>query len=616
MRRKDKTTEHDNLTVEGGDAIAYSYLRFSSPAQAEGDSVRRQTALRDAWLKRHPQVRLDTSLRLKDEGVSGYGDEHRTNPKHALAQFLALVERDRIPVGSYLIVENLDRLTRENPIVSIPAVLNLIAAGIRIVQLAPVEIVYDTNMEQHQLMNMLWELARGHGESKRKSGLCGEAWQEKKEQARKDKTPYGRMCPAWLELVDGAYRVKADAAKTVRAIFEWSAAGLGTFATLERLNREYTPAIGRTGRWERSYLKKLLKNRAVLGEYQPHKGSRGPGRQAEGEPIAGYYPRIIDEELFYRAQQASKARTKCSGRPASASNNPFSGLLYDALDGSKLHACSTNGPKYRYLVSSAAVQKVEGAQWRTFPLAPFTAALLSELQELQASALFADPGAERLTVLNGRLEEVDKRLAVALSKFEADPESPTWAAKVDQYDKEKRALVAELAEALRQATHPLSASWVEAVELMASNDPQRLRAALLETIDSIWCVFTSRGAVRLARVQVWFKGRDGEEPRIPFTVAAADEPGSTVFSIDGEVVGSYRSYLIIHRAGTGGMAGQRPARYAVKSIKQPDAFRNLAPFDLDDLRDRRQARNVLSMLDDMPPAMIEALLAEGADIGG
>jgi hypothetical protein len=29
---------------------AYSYLRFSSPEQAKGDSIRRQTQARDAWL--------------------------------------------------------------------------------------------------------------------------------------------------------------------------------------------------------------------------------------------------------------------------------------------------------------------------------------------------------------------------------------------------------------------------------------------------------------------------------------------------------------------------------------------------------------------------------------
>jgi hypothetical protein len=34
--------------------LAYSYLRFSSPKQAAGDSIRRQTAAREAWLAAHP----------------------------------------------------------------------------------------------------------------------------------------------------------------------------------------------------------------------------------------------------------------------------------------------------------------------------------------------------------------------------------------------------------------------------------------------------------------------------------------------------------------------------------------------------------------------------------
>jgi hypothetical protein len=33
--------------------VAYSYIRFSSPEQAKGDSVRRQAELRDAWLERN-----------------------------------------------------------------------------------------------------------------------------------------------------------------------------------------------------------------------------------------------------------------------------------------------------------------------------------------------------------------------------------------------------------------------------------------------------------------------------------------------------------------------------------------------------------------------------------
>src|SRR5438874_134307 len=96
--------------------LAFSYLRFSSPEQAKGDSVRRQDALRDAWLAKSGAV-LDTSLTLHDKGVSAFTGKHRQNPdRHALAAFLKLIEAGKVPHGSYLLIENLDRLSREDEV--------------------------------------------------------------------------------------------------------------------------------------------------------------------------------------------------------------------------------------------------------------------------------------------------------------------------------------------------------------------------------------------------------------------------------------------------------------------------------------------------------------------
>src|SRR5262245_37503899 len=100
---------------------AYSYLRFSHPDQATGDSVRRQTKLRDAWLKRNPKVTLDTSLSLEDKGVSAFKGAHyqkdgKPDDRHCLGRFLAMVKEGQIARGSYLIVESLDRLSREDAI--------------------------------------------------------------------------------------------------------------------------------------------------------------------------------------------------------------------------------------------------------------------------------------------------------------------------------------------------------------------------------------------------------------------------------------------------------------------------------------------------------------------
>jgi len=40
---------------------AFSYIRFSSKPQEKGDSIRRQTELRDAWLARNQAIHGDAT---------------------------------------------------------------------------------------------------------------------------------------------------------------------------------------------------------------------------------------------------------------------------------------------------------------------------------------------------------------------------------------------------------------------------------------------------------------------------------------------------------------------------------------------------------------------------
>jgi hypothetical protein len=96
---------------------------------------------------------LDTSLTLRDEGVSAFTGKHRENPdEYALATFLGLVKSGRVRPGSYLIVESLDRLSREDVDEGLELLLGLTRAGIRVVQLQPTEIVYAKPVDPMKLV--------------------------------------------------------------------------------------------------------------------------------------------------------------------------------------------------------------------------------------------------------------------------------------------------------------------------------------------------------------------------------------------------------------------------------------------------------------------------------
>src|SRR5262249_43244502 len=113
---------------------AYSYIRFSSPEQAKGDSLRRQLVLTDALVKKHGWV-LDDSLHLRDLAVSAFRGTNVT--EGAFAGFLAAIEANKVPRGSVLIVESLDRITRQEPFDSLPLVMGILKKGILIATVSP-----------------------------------------------------------------------------------------------------------------------------------------------------------------------------------------------------------------------------------------------------------------------------------------------------------------------------------------------------------------------------------------------------------------------------------------------------------------------------------------------
>jgi hypothetical protein len=64
---------------------------------------------------------------------------------------------------------------------------------------------------------------------------------------------------------------KAKGEVVVR-IFEMAAAGTGKRLIARRLNDEKIPTFGKSSTWGHSYIQKIPLDRAVLGQYQPHKG--------------------------------------------------------------------------------------------------------------------------------------------------------------------------------------------------------------------------------------------------------------------------------------------------------------------------------------------------------
>jgi DNA invertase Pin-like site-specific DNA recombinase len=132
--------------------LAISYVRFSTIEQLGGDSIRRQTEATEAYCKKNG-LTLTDDYRLKDLGKSAYKGVHRS-ATGALGQLEKQVEAGKIPKGTVLVVENLDRLSREDIVSAQLLLLNLINKGIEIVALSDNERRYS----KANLIENPWEL--------------------------------------------------------------------------------------------------------------------------------------------------------------------------------------------------------------------------------------------------------------------------------------------------------------------------------------------------------------------------------------------------------------------------------------------------------------------------
>ncbi len=79
--------------IKSSPMIAYSYIRFSSEVQAQGDSLRRQTALTNQWCEQEGYTLSDT--RFEDLGVSGWSGAN-SHEDAGLGKFIKACEQGKI----------------------------------------------------------------------------------------------------------------------------------------------------------------------------------------------------------------------------------------------------------------------------------------------------------------------------------------------------------------------------------------------------------------------------------------------------------------------------------------------------------------------------------------
>jgi len=540
-----------------------SYIRFSSKEQAKGDSERRQTEQAEAYCRRRGWT-LDETLSLRDLGVSAFRGKNALVGN--LGVFLEAVRRGTVAPGSALIVESIDRISRQGIDEGYDLIKSLLKAGIVLVTLSP-EREFDASATRSLTRGALeiqLILERAAEESERKSERVAAARAQERARARATGKLITRRLPAWVREVGGRRELVPDRAEAVRRIFALAAGGVGIPGIIKKFAEDGVPAFGRSGRWTRAYVGLILKDRRALGELQPRRG-----KDADGPPLA-YYPPVVSEREWLAARAGARERRKNPGRIGVAQVNVFARRLFHARDGdpyimTQRLSRSPGRPtrKFQVLVNS------EGDQGRgraySLPYDVFERAVGAALREIDPhDILNGDRPPDATAALAAELADAEAELAEAAAFMDANGFSEVIGRRVAALEAHQRELAAQLLEARETAVYPLSESWGEAQGLLATldeaPDPRearlRLRSALRRILASARLLVVPRGQERLSAAQLFFTG------------------------------GRCRSYLILSRPAS----GPRPAAWRVASFAAVHA-----PGALD-LRDQTHTRRLEAWL--------------------
>ena len=110
-------------------------------------------------------------------------------------------------------------------------------------------------------------------------------------------------------------------------------------AIVKKLTSDRVPPFGPSGRWCRSYIANILKDRRAVGDFRPRSG------RTPEEPIPNYFPAVVTEEEYLAARAGAAQRRHRPGRMTSEGDiNVFAGLIHNATDGDSFYTVTRRGP--------------------------------------------------------------------------------------------------------------------------------------------------------------------------------------------------------------------------------------------------------------------------------
>lgn len=425
---------------------AYSYARFSTPEQLKGDSLRRQADMAARYAAANG-LEMDESLTMRDLGISAYRGKNLSETS-ALGAFLAAIQAGDVQPGSVLLVEALDRISRQVARKAVRVLEDIVEAGVDVVTLADSKRYTRESLDSFDFVMAVILLIRGNEESAMKSRRLKAAWTGKRQRLGNGQAMTA-MTPGWIKLdADRRPVLIPDRARLVKQMVSWALQGMGKELMARRLNAQGATSFRKGGIWRASQVRKVLVSPALMGTFIPHNNEHVEGKRVRTplKPVHDYFPAVIDSDTYQRLQSIVD-KSPLRGRHAAAEvRNILSGLAHCAWCGGTMIRTS-KGPRAKPRLVCSQAKSGAGCEYRSVLMADVESALTERGKEIASLAPAPDAAAmDALRNAEAAHGALSDRLEELLNLLERVP-SDALAARVAALEVELKAAAAVLHEA-------------------------------------------------------------------------------------------------------------------------------------------------------------------------
>jgi len=487
------------------DPIAMSYLRFSDSQQGSGHSTTRQTDGADEWSEKKG---IEIVKRMGDLGLSAWTGKHVK--KGELGAFLEMCKTEDFQAickvrDVYLIVECLDRLSRETIMTAVKQLSDIVHAGVIVVTLCDgQEFTPETLKNVGTLIMAVTVMARANEESERKSERLLKVYANKRQDAIEGKL-FSRNIPAWLDLADpkaksgdpAKFKQRPEVVRIVRRIFKDAASGKMPGRIAMELNKEGVPTMGKasenrrketSGLWYPLTVKRLLEQPSIGGTLRF--GTKWQSK-IEVQDIENYFPRIIDEKLQARVFRILKAHGSNRGKASTAKwfLHLFRKMAFDWKTGEPIYICRWGHPKgndfmprWSYVPNGIRLGKRQGKRWggRNFEAIFFITIRLA--LEVEGSTMRDEAD---LALAEVALEKIQKQINKFLNLFQTseddDLDLGIFKSKLLELQAEEKELLTQVQEAKMKIQAGVGKVMIDEDE----SDREKLHQVLLSNVERI-----------------------------------------------------------------------------------------------------------------------------------